>query len=244
VPVSCEWRRSLCCERVAHWGAGVNYQFRFDLVWGSVPELLVGALLTIQLSMIAMVIGVLVAVASAVARMAGPTWLKWIISAYVEIIRNTPFLVQIFIVFFGLPSIGIRLDPNTSALFALTLNVAAYVTEILRAGIESVPKGQTEAGVALGLGRIQVFISVVLKPAIKSVYPALTSQYVLLMLQSSVISAISADELTAIANDVASRTFASFEVYIIVTVIYFAMGIAFSSMFAGLSRLLFSYPDR
>jgi polar amino acid transport system permease protein len=224
--------------------ARVNYQFRFDLVWGSVPELLVGAWLTIQLSMIAMAIGVVVAILSAVARMVGPPPLKWAIGAYVEVIRNTPFLVQIFIVFFGLPTIGIRLDPNASALFAMVLNVAAYVTEILRAGIESVPKGQTEAGAALGLTRLQIFRNIVLKPAIKSVYPALTSQYVLLMLQSSVISAISADELTAIANDVASRTFASFEVYIIVTVIYFSMGIAFSSLFAVLSRSIFSYPDR
>ena len=222
----------------------MNYQFRFDLVWGSVPELLVGAWLTIQLSMIAMAIGVVVAILSAVARMVGPPPLKWAIGAYVEVIRNTPFLVQIFIVFFGLPTIGIRLDPNASALFAMVLNVAAYVTEILRAGIESVPKGQTEAGAALGLTRLQIFRNIVLKPAIKSVYPALTSQYVLLMLQSSVISAISADELTAIANDVASRTFASFEVYIIVTVIYFSMGIAFSSLFAVLSRSIFSYPDR
>ena len=222
----------------------MNYQFRFDLVLGSLPDLLVGAWLTIQLSMIAMAIGIVVAILSAVARMSGPPPLKWAIGAYIEVIRNTPFLVQIFIVYFGLPAIGIRFDPNTSALVAMVLNVAAYVTEILRAGIESVPKGQTEAGKALGLTPMQVFRDVVLKPAMKSVYPALTSQYVLLMLQSSVISAISAEELTAIANDVASRTFASFEVYIIVTGIYFVMGIAFSALFSLLFRRLFAYPDK
>src|SRR5690606_31692559 len=140
------------------------------------PELLLGAWLTIQLSVIAMAIGVVVAILSAVARMAGPAPLRWAIGAYVEVIRNTPFLVQIFIVFFGLPSIGIRFDPNTAALIAMVLNVAAYVTEILRAGIESVPRGQTEAGKALGLTSMQVFRFIVLKPAMKSVYPALTSQ--------------------------------------------------------------------
>ena len=222
----------------------MNYQFRFDLVLGSLPDLLVGAWLTVQLSVIAMGIGIVVAVLSAVARMAGPAPVKWAISAYVEVIRNTPFLVQIFIVFFGLPSIGLRLDPNTSALVAMVLNVAAYVTEILRAGIEAVAKGQTEAGKALGLTPLQVFRYIILKPALKSVYPALTSQYVLLMLQSSVISAISAEELTAIANDVASRTFASFEVYIIVTGIYFFMGIAFSAVFSLLFRRIFAYPDK
>lgn len=222
----------------------VNYQFRFDLIVDSIPELLLGAWLTIQLSVIAMAIGVVVAILSAVARMAGPAPLRWAIGAYVEVIRNTPFLVQIFIVFFGLPSIGIRFDPNVSALIAMVLNVAAYLTEILRAGIESVARGQVEAGKALGLTPMQVFRFVVLKPAMKSVYPALTSQYVLLMLQSSVISAISAEELTAIANDVASRTFASFEVYIVVTAIYFAMGVAFSAVFSLLFRQLFAYPDK
>lgn len=222
----------------------MTYQFRFDLVLGSMPELLLGAWLTVQLSVTAMAIGIVLAILSAIARMVGPAPLKWAIGAYVEVIRNTPFLVQIFIVFFGLPSIGLRFDPNMSALVALVLNVAAYVTEILRAGIESVPKGQVEAGTALGLGPLQVFRYVVLKPAMKSVYPALTSQYVLLMLQSSVISAISAEELTAIANDVASRTFASFEVYIIVTGIYFVMGIAFSALFSLLFRRIFAYPDK
>lgn len=222
----------------------MNYQFRFDLVWGSLPDLLVGAWLTVQLSVIAMAIGIVIAIISALVRLVGPAPAKWAIGAYVEVVRNTPFLVQIFIVFFGLPSIGIRFDPTTSALVAMVLNVAAYVTEILRAGIESVPKGQVEAGLALGLTRLQVFRDIVIKPAMKSVYPALTSQYVLLMLQSSVISAISAEELTAIANDVASRTFASFEVYIIVTGIYFCMGVAFSAVFSLLFRQLFAYPDR
>lgn len=222
----------------------MDYRFRFDLVLGSLPDLLVGAWLTVQLSVIAMVIGIVVAVACAIARMTGPAPVKWAIGAYVEVIRNTPFLVQIFIVFFGLPSIGIRFDPNTSALVAMVLNVSAYVTEILRAGIDSIPKGQSEAGAALGLTPLQVFRYVILKPAMKSVYPALTSQYVLLMLQSSVISAISAEELTAIANDVASRTFASFEVYIIVTGIYFVMGMAFSAVFRLLFNRIFAYPDR
>lgn len=222
----------------------MTYQFRFDLVFGNIPDLLYGALLTIQLSMLAMAIGLVIAVLGAVARLVGPAPVKWLIAGYVEVIRNTPFLVQIFIVFFGLPSIGIRFDPNISALVALVLNVAAYVTEILRAGIESIAKGQTEAGAALGLTPLQVFRYIVIKPATKAVYPALTSQYVLLMLQSSVISAISAEELTAIANDIASRTFASFEVYIIVTIIYFVMGVAFSSLFSLMFRKIFAYPDK
>jgi len=222
----------------------MTYQFRFDLVLGHIPELLYGAMLTVQLSVLAMAIGLVLAIVAAVARMMGPEPVKKLIAGYIEVIRNTPFLIQIFIVFFGLPSIGIRLDPNMSALVALVLNVSAYVAEILRAGIESIAKGQIEAGTALGLTPLQVFRHVTIKPAIKAVYPALTSQYVLLMLQSSVISAISAEELTAIANDIASATFASFEVYIIVTIIYFGMGIAFSTLFSLLFRKIFAYPDK
>lgn len=222
----------------------MNYQFRFDLVIGNLPDLLVGAWLTIQLSVIAMAIGIVIAIGCSAIRMGGPAPLKWLIGAYIEVIRNTPFLVQIFIVFFGLPAIGIRMSPDMSALVAMVLNVSAYVTEILRAGIEAIPKGQIDAGKALGLRAYQIFVYVIIKPAIKSVYPALTSQYVLLMLQSSVISAISAEELTAIANDVASRTFASFEVYIIVTAIYFIMGLGFSALFGLLFRRTLAYPDR
>jgi len=224
--------------------SGVNYRFRFDLVWGSVPELLAGAWLTVQISVLAMAIGCMIAVFCAVIRLSGPYPLRLLINAYVEVIRNTPFLVQLFIVYFGLPTIGVRFDPATAAVLAMVINVSAYLTEILRAGIESVPRGQIEAGTAVGLKRLQVFRYVVLKPALRSVYPALTSQYVLLMLQSSIVSAISAEELTAIANDVASRTFASFEVYIIVTGIYFVLGIAFSTVFSMLFRSLFAYPEK
>lgn len=222
----------------------MNYDFRFDLVLGSIDSLLVGAWLTVRLSVTAMAIGMVIATFAALGRTSGPAWLRAVIGAYVEVVRNTPFLVQIFIVFFGLPAVGVRLSPNASALLAMVLNVSAYATEILRAGIESIPRGQIEAGKALGLTPMQVFRYIVVNPALKAVYPALTSQYVLLMLQSSVVSAISAEELTAVANDLASSTFASFEVYILVTVIYFALGIGFSALFSVLFRRLFAYADR
>ncbi|CAH1693250.1 ABC transporter permease [Hyphomicrobiales bacterium] len=222
----------------------MDYNFRFEPILERFPELLFGAWMTIQLSATAMVIGLALAVPCAIIRTSGPGLPALIVSAYVEIVRNTPFLVQIFIVFFGLPSLGIRFSPDIAALIAMALNVGAYVTEILRSGIEAVPRGQVEAGKALGLGKVQVFFYVVLRPAIRAVYPALTSQYVLLMLQSSVISAISAEELTSVANDVASQTFSNFEVYIIVTAIYFAMGVGFAWLFHLASKLLFAYPEK
>jgi len=200
--------------------------------------------MTIQLSGTAMLIGLAVAVVCAMAKTSGPRPLRWLVNAYVEIIRNTPFLVQIFLIFFGLPTLGLRLSPWQAALIAMVVNVGAYATEIIRAGIESIQKGQIEAGMALGLGKLQVFRYVVLIPALRAVYPALTSQFILLMLTSSVVSAISAEELTSIANDIQSQTFRSFEIYIVVTVMYLVMSLMFSALFAGIYRAVFAYADR
>nr|WP_286209164.1 amino acid ABC transporter permease [Azospirillum sp. A1-3] len=200
-----------------------------------------GAWLTVRLSFGAMAIGLVIAIVCALGKTSGPKPVRWLINAYIEVIRNTPFLVQIFLIFFGLPSIGLRLSPDVAALIAMVVNVGAYATEIIRAGIESIHKGQIEAGLALGLRPLQVFRYVVLKPALRTVYPALTSQFILLMLSSSVVSAISADELTSVANNIQSQTFRSFEIYIVVTGIYLVLALMFSALFAGIYRLAFAY---
>lgn len=222
----------------------VGYDFQFASLLGHTDELIAGAWLTIRLSAAAMVLGLIVAIACALARTSGPRWLGWIVAAYVEVIRNTPFLVQIFLIFFGLPAIGLRFSPNAAALVAMVVNVGAYATEIIRAGIESIHRGQIEAGLALGLTPLQVFRYVVLKPALRTVYPALTSQFILLMLSSSVVSAISAEELTSIANNIQSQTFRAFEVYIVVTLAYLALSMAFSAVFGAIYRSAFAYADR
>ncbi|TMV52563.1 amino acid ABC transporter permease, partial [Thioclava sp. BHET1] len=163
------------------------YHFNFAPVFENSGLLLYGAWLTVRLSFGAMVLGLLVSVLGAAARTSKIRVLEWIVGAYVEVIRNTPFLVQIFFIYFGLPAIGVSLDPNTAALLALVVNVGAYGTEIARAGIESVPHGQIEAGRALGLGPVKIFLYIVLKPALRTVYPAMTSQFIYLMLTSSVV---------------------------------------------------------
>nr|WP_211105977.1 amino acid ABC transporter permease [Azospirillum melinis] len=200
-----------------------------------------GAWLTVRLSFGAMAIGMVVAILCALGKTSGPKPVRWAINAYIEVIRNTPFLVQIFLIFFGLPTVGLRLSPDMAALIAMVVNVGAYATEIIRAGIESIHKGQIEAGLALGLRPLQVFRYIVLKPALRTVYPALTSQFILLMLSSSVVSAISADELTSVANNIQSQTFRSFEIYIVVTGVYLVLALMFSALFAGIYRLAFAY---
>jgi polar amino acid transport system permease protein len=217
----------------------VDYVFHFADVWDAREELAWGALLTVELSALAMVLSLLIAVIGAFARISGPKPVRMAVAAYVEVIRNTPFLVQIFMLYFGLPTLGLRLDANQGALIALVLNGSAYTIEIVRAGIESIGYGQTEAAFAVGLHRFQAFRLVILPQALRAVVPPLGSQFILLMLNSSIVSVISADELTAVAQDVQSRTFRPFETFIVATVIYLILSLLFTGAFAGLERLAF-----
>ena len=217
----------------------MTYVFQFGIVFDRFPELLEGALLTIRLAAMALVLGLTVAVSCAYLRTSGPKPLRVLVGAYVEGIRNTPFLVQLYIIFFALPGMGVRMDANQAALAAMVINFGAYATEIVRAGVQSVPVGQIEVGLALGLRRLQIYRFIVIFPAIKAVFPALASQFILLLLGSSVVSAISANELTAIANTLQSTTFRAFEVYIVVTLMYLAIAMGFRALFAGIYWFVF-----
>lgn len=222
----------------------MTYQFEFGPVFAAWPTLLHGTWVTIQLSLLAMVLGLVVAILGAWGKTAGPPPVRMAINVYIELIRNTPFLVQLFFFFFALPAIGLRWSPYTAALVAMVVNLGAYATEIIRAGIESIPKGQIEAGLALNLKRWEIFRFVILKPALKTIYPALTSQFTLLMLSSAVVSVISADDLTSVAANIQSDTFRSFEVYIVVAVIYLLLSMLFSGLFKLVHRVCLNYPDR
>ncbi len=222
----------------------MSYEFDFSDVFAAWPELLQGMINSLVLSGLAMLIGMVVSVAGALGKTSGPRSVRMMIDAYIEVVRNTPFLIQIFLIFFGLPVLGIRLSSDVAALLALVVNVGAYGIEIIRAGIESIQKGQIEAGKSLGLRPLQNFRHVILKPAVQAVYPSLTSQFILLMLNSSVCSAIAASELTAAAGDIQSRTFRSFEVYFVVTCMYLGMSIFFWTVFAGIERAFLRTPSR
>ena len=203
------------------------------------PQLLAGAGLTIRLSAAAMVAGLAVGVVCAFARAAGPRPLRWLVIGYVEAIRNTPFLVQLFIIYFSLPAIGLRFEANQAALVGMIVNLGAYATEIVRAGVDSVPRGQIEAGRSLGLSTFHVFRFVVIQPALKAVFPALASQFILLMLGSSIVAAISAAELTGITNTLQSTTFRAFEFYFVATGIYLAMALGFRAVLGATYWLVF-----
>lgn len=203
----------------------MRYVFQFGIVWDHLPQLLNGAWLTIRLSLGAFALGFALALVLAYLRTAGPRPVRAAITAYVEFIRNTPFLVQLFIIYFSLPAIGIRFDAITAALLGMSVNFSGYATEIVRSGIEAVPRSQIEAGHSLGLSRMQIFRHIVVFPALRTVYPALASQFILLMLGSSIVAAISAEELTAVVNSLQSTTFRSFEFYFVATAMYLLMAI-------------------
>jgi len=217
----------------------MKYNFDFSFLAERWPAFLEGAWLTIQLTAVSIVLGFVLGTLCAVLRVYGGGVVRRVIGVYVELIRNTPLLVQIFIVYFGLASLGLKLSAELSAIIALVINVGAYTTEIMRAGIESIGKTQLEAADCLGLTRAQTILHIVLLPAMERVYPALSSQFVLLMLASSVTSQISAEELTAIANAIQSDTYRSFEVYLVIAVIYLALSFLYRFAFWLIGRVLF-----
>ena len=196
--------------------------------------LLKGVAWTLGLTLIATVIGVGVGITCAWVRSQSgraPGWLKWLVGSYVELIRNTPFIVQLFFIFFGLPAMGVKLSPEVASIIAMVMNLGAYSTEIFRAGIDATPKGQFEAAASLAMDRMQTFTRVVLPPALKKVWPSLVSQIIIVMLGSAVCGQISTQELSYAANLIQSRNFRAFEAFIIATLIYLALSV-------GVRRLL------
>lgn len=217
----------------------MTYKLQFAELLPYWDILLNGLIFTILLTVVSTVAGVAVGTAGAAARTFGPKWLDPIVAAYVEIVRNTPFIVQLFFIFFGLPAAGVKLTETTAAFIAMVFNLGAYSTEIIRAGIEAVPKGHLEAGASLAMSRMQILRYVVLKQAFQKIYPALASQIIIVMLGSAVVSQISAEDLTYAANYIQSRNFRAFEVYLVVALLYLLLAIGARAVLRGVGRLIF-----
>ncbi len=217
----------------------MGYSLDFGWLRDAAGAIAHGAAMTLFLIACTTVLGIVISILFAAARRSRYGILRKAVAVYVEVIRNTPFLVQLFFIYFGLPSIGIRLDPVVAAILAMTLNMAAYTTEIVGAGLDAVPKGQGEAAYALGLKPRQVFVKIILPQALKVIFPALISQVIIMMLESAVVSQIAVRELAHEADLLQARTFRSFETYFVVTLIYLALSMAIRRLFvAGGRRML------
>ncbi len=201
----------------------MGYALDFSWLRGALGVLAQGALMSVLLTAVAAFIGLFLSILGASARKSRFLPVRFLVSTYVELIRNTPFLVQLFFIYFGLPSIGIMLNPIVSAILALTSNLAAYGIMIVGAGLDAVPVGQREAGRALGLGPVHIFVKIILPQAMKVIFPALTSQMVISLLDSAVVSQIAVRDLTYEGDMLQARTFRAFETYFVVTLIYLAL---------------------
>jgi polar amino acid transport system permease protein len=222
----------------------MEYEFDFSVVWGAWRTLVDGTLVALYYTAISSVLALILGIMVMVMRRSEIFSVRISAQVFIEVIRNTPFLVQLFFIFFGLPALGLKFSVAAAAITALTVNTAAYIAEVLRGGVDGLPKGQIEAGKALGLNRRQIFFDIVLKPSVRSVYPGLCSQFVLLLLTSSVVASISAPELTYSAQLIEAQYFRSFEVYFVVTGIYLALSVCLSSLLRLFGRFYFSYPTK
>ncbi|QJQ20215.1 amino acid ABC transporter permease [Pseudomonas sp. SK] len=214
------------------------YEFDFAPVLGQADLLLKGAGFTLQLTAVGTLLGVAIGVLGAGVRAWRVRPFDALFGLYVELIRNTPFIVQLFFIFFGLPALGLRLTEWQAAVLAMVINLGAYSTEIIRAGIQAIPKGQLEAAAALAMSRFEAFRHVVLQPALAKVWPALSSQIVIVMLGSAVCSQIATEELSFAANFIQSRNFRAFETYLLTTALYLLMAILLRQLLAWLGQRL------
>lgn len=213
--------------------------FDFRLIVDSVPLLARGALYTVQVSILAIVFGLVLGWALGLIAVAGPRWLRAIAWAYVQFIRGTPLLVQIFLIYFGLPAFGINVPAFWSGVIALGLNSGGFQAEIVRAGIESIDRGQSEAARSIGMSSLQALLLILVPQTIRRVIPPLTNELITLTKSSSLLSAIAVLELTHAGQAIIARTFAPFEIYTAVAVFYLVLIAILSRASALLERRVF-----
>ncbi|MGK6316709.1 amino acid ABC transporter permease [Neorhizobium sp. DT-125] len=222
----------------------MNVNLDFWVVFERWPDLAWGLAYTILLALSGMVLSLAIGISGVAIRRANEPISTFLISSFVEIVRNTPFLIQIFFIFFALPFLGVRLSQTYTAILALGLNGGAYAIEIIRGGVDSVPKGQWEAGFALGLKARDIFRIIILKPALRAIYPSLTSQFILLTLNTAICTSISAFELTSIGQRIEDDTFRSFEVYFTLTGIYLLLSLCVMALLNLVGQRAFHYPTK
>ena len=220
----------------------MDYDFDFSFLSTHWDAFLAGARSTALMSLATIAMGFLAGAVLAVIRTQARA--RRIVTAYVDVIRNTPLVIQAFWLFFGLASLQVRIPAIAAAVIALVINVSAYTTEILRAGIESIPRGQIEAASCLGMNRWKVLRLVILPQAVERMYPALVSQFVLMLLATSIMSQISVEELTSAGYSVQSQTFRGFEIYLVVALVYLCLSWLLRLLMASLARAAFTRQRR
>jgi polar amino acid transport system permease protein len=219
----------------------MRYSFQFSIIWDNIGLLMAGAWLTFKISLLAIAFGLVIGIVGAIFRTSNNKILDRIALTYVEIIRNTPYLIQLLFIFFGMPNLGIKLTAEQAAVLSLAVNFGAYSTEIVRAGVESIHTGQVEAGKALGFKPLSIFRHIILLPALANIYPALIGQVILAVLFTSVVSQIATEDLTFVGDFLNARSFRSFEIYFTISLIYLALVWIIKAMAFLIERRFFEF---
>ena len=209
------------------------FPFDLELIWTSLPLLGVGALVTIEISAVAVACGVLIGLFVGIAELSNYRWLRIPAKVYVDFIRGT----QIFIIYFALPTVlGMRIEPFVAAVTACSINSGAYVAEIFRAGIQSIDKGQMEAGRSLGMTWNQTMIYVIIPQAFRRIIPQLGNEFIAMLKDSSLVSVIGFEELTRKGQLIIASTYGSLEIWTAVAIIYLIMTLSISRIVSMLEK--------
>ena len=212
-------------------------EINFDLMVQAMPLLLTGAAVTVQITALSVLLGIIIGLFVGIARISTYRVIHLIAAVYVDFLRGTPLLVQIFLVYFALPVVtGQRIDPFVAAIAACSINSSAYVAEIFRAGIQSIDAGQMEAGRSLGMSWLQTMRYIIVPQAARRVIPPLGNEFSALLKDSSLVSVIGFEELTRRGQLIIARTYASLEIWLCVAIIYLVMTVSISRLVAWLER--------
>ncbi len=211
--------------------------FNPEIAVANLGPLLAGLLMTIALTFVVIILSLVCALFVALAGMSRITLLRWVIKAYIEVIRGTPLLLQLIYIYYVLPEIGIRLAPFTAGSIALTLNYSAYISEVYRGGIQAIPAGQHDAAAALGMTRGLAMRRIVLPQAIRIIIPTLGNYFIGLFKDTALCSVISIQEVVFTAQIIAANNFQYFTLYTVVGVMYFAVSFPAARLVGHLERV-------
>lgn len=217
----------------------MDMNLNVDLMINSLPLLITGAGITIQITAISVGLGLIIGMFVGIARISNVKLLRWLAAIYIDFLRGTPLLVQIFLIYFALPVLlGQRVDPFIAAITACGINSGAYIAEIFRAGIQAIDEGQMEAGRSLGMTWVQTMRYIIVPQAFKNIVPPLGNEFIALLKDSSLVSVIGFEELTRRGQLIIARTYGSLEIWISVALIYLVMTLTISRLVAYLEKRL------
>lgn len=214
------------------------YEFFFVLIPEHFPYLLAGAVVTLQLSITSMVLGIVIGLVVALGRLSQKWWLEWPLRAYVEVWRDVPLIVQLLVIYFTLPKIGIVLPGFWAGILGLSLNMGAYLSEVFRAAIQSIDPGQRDAGLSIGMSRPMIYSRVILPQALRIAIPTVGGYFISLLKDSSLVSFIAVNELLRHGSILINNTFRSMEIYLMVAIIYFILSFVASRAVIYVERAL------